>query len=294
MTVMQALDTKTSSSPSLLGAGGLTRRDYDRLAHFIQNYSGIKMPPNKITMVEGRLRRRLRATGYTSFADYCRYLFEQNGLDNEAVHLIDAVTTNKTEFFREADHFRLLRQQVLADLMANRRGTGPLKFWSAASSTGAEAYTLAMVLSEARETWPQLRTSIIATDICTEVLQSAVLGIYPENMLGPIPAEFRRRYVMQAKDRRSGTIRLVPELRSQVQFARLNLMDENYPVEKDQDVIFCRNILIYFDKETQFGVLTRLCDHLRVGGYLFMGHSETLAGFNLPLKLVGPTVFQRV
>ena len=294
MTAAQAVDPATTASSGFPGSVGLSRRDYERLGRFIQGYSGIKMPPNKVTMLEGRLRRRLRATGYSSFADYCRYLFDEDGLEQEAVHLIDAVTTNKTEFFREPDHFRLLQQQILPDLMAKKRGTTPLKFWSAAASTGAEAYTLAMILTEARETWSQLRTSILATDICTEVLESAVLGIYPENMAVQIPAEFRRRYVMQAKDRRSGTVRLVPELRSQVQFARLNLMDDSYPVEKEQDVIFCRNILIYFDKETQLAVLTRLCDHLRLGGYLFMGHSETLAGFNLPLKLVGPTVFQRI
>ncbi|HVJ42472.1 MAG TPA: CheR family methyltransferase [Dongiaceae bacterium] len=293
MTAAQATRMTATIPSTLLGSGGLVRRDYERLSRFIQGYSGIKMPPNKITMLEGRLRRRLRATGHASFADYCRYLFEDNGLDQEAVHLIDAVTTNKTEFFREPDHFRLLRQQVLPALLDGRRGNAPLKFWSAAASTGAEAYTIAMVLLEARETWPQLRSSILATDICTEVLESAILGIYPESMAAPIPGELRRRYVMQAKDRRSGTIRLVPELRTQVHFARLNLMDDNYPVEKDQDVIFCRNILIYFDKETQLAVLSRLCDHLRPGGYLFMGHSETLAGFNLPLKLVGPTVFQR-
>jgi chemotaxis protein methyltransferase CheR len=293
MTATQTAEPATASS-GFPGSTGLSRRDYERLGRFIQGYSGIKMPPNKVTMLEGRLRRRLRATGYSTFADYCRYLFDEDGLEQEAVHLIDAVTTNKTEFFREPDHFRLLQQQILPDLMAKKRGTTPLKFWSAAASTGAEAYTLAMILTEARETWSQLRTSIVATDICTEVLESAVLGIYSENMAVQIPAEFRRRYVMQAKDRRAGTVRLVPELRSQVQFARLNLMDDTYPVEKEQDVIFCRNILIYFDKETQLAVLTRLCDHLRLGGYLFMGHSETLAGFNLPLKLVGPTVFQRI
>jgi chemotaxis protein methyltransferase CheR len=293
MTAAQAVES-TAASSSFPGSVGLSRRDYERLGRFIQGYSGIKMPPNKVTMLEGRLRRRLRATGYSSFADYCRYLFDEDGLEQEAIHLIDAVTTNKTEFFREPDHFRLLQQQILPDLMAKKRGTSPLKFWSAAASTGAEAYTLAMILTEARETWSQLRTSILATDICTEVLDSAVLGIYPENMAVQIPAEFRRRYVMQAKDRRAGAIRLVPELRAQVQFARLNLMDDTYPVEKEQDVIFCRNILIYFDKETQLAVLTRLCDHLRPGGYLFMGHSETLAGFSLPLKLVGPTVFQRI
>jgi len=294
MTAAQAIRMTATIPSTFLGSGGLARRDYERLSRFIQSYSGIKMPPNKITMLEGRLRRRLRATGHASFADYCQYLFEDNGLDQEAVHLIDAVTTNKTEFFREPDHFRLLRQEVLPALLNGRRGHAPVKFWSAAASTGAEAYTIAMVLLEARETWPQLRPSIVATDICTEVLDSAILGIYPESMAAAIPAELRRRYVMQAKDRRSGTVRLVPELRSQVQFARLNLMDDAYPVEKDQDVIFCRNILIYFDKETQLAVLSRLCDHLRPGGYLFMGHSETLAGFNLPLKLVGPTVFQRV
>lgn len=294
MTAAQATEPVATASSGFPGSSGLSRRDYERLGRFIQGYSGIKMPPNKITMLEGRLRRRLRATGYSSFADYCRYLFDEDGLEQEAIHLIDAVTTNKTEFFREPDHFRLLQQQILPDLMAKKRGTTPLKFWSAAASTGAEAYTLAMILTEARETWSQLRTSILATDICTEVLESAVLGIYPENMAVQIPTEFRRRYVMQAKDRRSGAVRLVPELRSQVQFARLNLMDDAYPVDKEQDVIFCRNILIYFDKETQFAVLTRLCDHLRIGGYLFMGHSETLAGFNLPLKLVGPTVFQRI
>jgi chemotaxis protein methyltransferase CheR len=178
--------------------------------------------------------------------------------------------------------------------MARRHGNRQLKFWSAASSTGAEAYTLAMVLNEARSKWGQLRASILATDICTEVLESAVLGIYPDSMMTPVPSDYRRRYVMEAKDRRSGLARLVPEIRAQVQFARLNLMDANYPIDRDIDVIFCRNILIYFDKDTQLAVLTRLCDHLRPDGYLFMGHSETLAGFNLPLQLVGPTVFRRI
>jgi chemotaxis protein methyltransferase CheR len=283
-----------SATSALLGSDGLARRDYERLGRFIQEYSGIKMPPNKVTMLEGRLRRRLRATGHASFADYCRYLFEQDGLENETVHLIDAVTTNKTEFFREPDHFRLLEQKILPTLIAEKHGSRPLKFWSSAASTGAEPYTLAMVLAEARSQHPNLRATILATDICTEVLQTAVLGIYPEAMMAPVPAALRQRYVLRAKDPRSGLVRIVPELRSQVQYARLNLMDTAYPIDHDLDVIFCRNILIYFDKQTQAAVLTRLCDHLRPGGYLFMGHSETLAGFTLPLQLVGPTVFRRL
>jgi len=292
---MTAVASRQVAAPQpLLGTGGLARRDYDRLGRFIQDYSGIKMPPNKITMVEGRLRRRLRATGHASFADYCRYLFEQGGLEEESIHLIDAVTTNKTEFFREPDHFRLLEQEILPALLTGRSNGRPLKFWSSACSTGAEPYTLAMVLAESRSRFSNLRSTILATDICTEVLESAVFGIYPEAMMAPIPQSLRQRYVLRAKDPSSGTIRIVPDLRSQVQFARLNLMDATYPVDRDMDVIFCRNILIYFDKETQAAVLNRLCEHLRPGGYLFMGHSETLAGFTLPLQLVGPTVFRRL
>jgi chemotaxis protein methyltransferase CheR len=273
----------------------LSRRDFDRLAKFIQGYSGIKMPPNKITMVEGRLRRRLRATGHASFADYCKYLFDRDGLIDESVHLIDAVTTNKTEFFREPEHFRILADSVLGKVVANGSGSSrrPVKVWSSASSIGAEPYTLAMVLAEFAAQHRGVEWSILATDLSTEVLETAVLGIYPEAMMAPVPEPLSRRYVLRDKDRKRGLCRIVPELRSKVKYARLNLMDSSYPIDSDYDVIFCRNILIYFDKPTQYAVLQRLCSHIRPGGYLFMGHSETLAGFELPLTLVGPTVFRR-
>jgi chemotaxis protein methyltransferase CheR len=247
----------------------LSRKDFEKLAKFIHGYSGIKMPPNKLTMVEGRLRRRLKATGYATFAQYCHYLFEQGGLEDEQVHLIDAVTTNKTEFFREPDHFRILEESVLADVARHRAGRKPVKVWSAASSIGAEPYTLAMVLSEFASRNRGFEYTILATDLCTQVLETAVTGIYPEAMMAPVPDALYQRYV------------------------RLNLMDTTYPLDSDFDVIFCRNILIYFDKPTQNAVLQRLCSHLRPGGYLFMGHSETLAGFDLPLTLAGPTVFRR-
>jgi chemotaxis protein methyltransferase CheR len=271
----------------------LSRKDFEKLAKFIQSYSGIKMPPNKLTMVEGRLRRRLKATGYATFAQYCRYLFDDGGLEQESVHLIDAVTTNKTEFFREPDHFRILEQSVLADVMRHRNGRKPVKVWSAASSIGAEPYTLAMVLAEFAARHRGFEYNILATDLCTQVLETAVLGIYPEAMMAPVPDALYQRYVLRDKNPKRGLARIVPELRAQVQYARLNLMDASYPIETDQDIIFCRNILIYFDKPTQNAVLQRLCNHLRPGGYLFMGHSETLAGFDLPLTLAGPTVFRR-
>ncbi len=273
----------------------LSARDFQRLAAFIHDYSGIKMPPTKKSMVEGRLRRRVRAVGLGSLADYCRYLFDQDGLDREAVSLIDAVSTNKTDFFREPEHFRFLTEQAVPQLLEQREISAqvPLKIWSAACSIGAEPYTLAMVVSEIARTQPTLRSAILATDISTEVIETARLGIYPEAMITPVPMELRRRYVMRAKAGARDRVRMVPELRGMVAFGRLNLMEAAYPLDTDMHAIFCRNILIYFDKDTQKKVLTRLCQHLRPGGFLFMGHSETLNGFGLPLRPVSTTVFQR-
>ena len=274
----------------------LSQRDFARLAEFIQSYSGIRMPPSKATMVEGRLRRRLQATGIASLKAYCRYLFEDSGLDREAVYLIDVVTTNKTEFYREPAHFDILADRVLPEIADSRRITNrePLKVWSAACSTGAEPYTLAMVTSEFAQGVFGLHTSIIATDLCTAVLETGLAGIYPAATVAPVPEMAKRRYLMYSRDTGRNLVRIVPELRSMVHFGRLNLMDDTYAVDDDIDVIFCRNILIYFDKPTQEKVLARLCAHLRPGGYLFLGHSESLAGSQLPVKPIGHAAFQRI
>ena len=169
----------------------------------------------------------------------------------------------------------------------------PLKIWSAACSTGAEPYTLAMVASEFLQPQQRLPVSILATDICTEVLQAAVRGVYPTDMCGQVPEPYRRKYLMKARDRQRQEMRIVPELRALVKFGRLNLMASAYPVDRDYDMIFCRNILIYFEKNVQEAVLNRLCGHLRPGGYLFLGHSESIAGISLPLTALGHTVFRR-
>lgn len=269
----------------------LSSKNFKRLADLIQGYSGIKMPANKRTMLEGRLRRRMRATHIPTLNDYCAYLFEEDGLESEIVHLIDAVTTNKTEFFREPAHFQFLRNSALPAIA--KAGRREIKAWSAACSTGAEPYTLAMVLEDYRRTHRGQDYSILCTDLCTQVLQQAVAGVFSEQMIDPVEVDLRRRYVMRAKDTRRGLVRIVPELRSKLAFARLNLMDDAYPVEGDMDLIFCRNILIYFDKPTQSKVLRQLCDHLRPGGYLFLGHSESIVGINLPVSQIANTVFQR-
>lgn len=273
----------------------LAPSDFSKLAAFINRTSGIKMPPSKRSMVEGRLRRRLRTRGFDDFASYCRYLFVEGGIQDEAAYIIDAVTTNKTEFFRENEHFNYLYTTALPSLAEGRRPGVPfaLKFWSAACSCGAEPYTIAMVAEEFRRTAPDCRYSVLATDLCTDVLKQGVEGIYTEEMIGPVPQELRRRYLLRSRDRDQRRVRIAPEIRANVRFARLNLMDESYAVEHGFHVIFCRNVLIYFDKPTQKAVLGRLCAHLAPGGYLFLGHSETVAGMALPIAQAAPTVFRK-
>ncbi|HWL82223.1 MAG TPA: CheR family methyltransferase [Roseomonas sp.] len=277
------------------GLDRLREADFLRLARFIEEYSGIKMPRSKQTMLEGRLRKRVVAMGCHDLRDYCAFLFDRDGLAQEAVSLIDAVTTNKTEFFRESEHFRILVEQVLPSLLKHPRrgGQACIKAWSVAASTGAEPYSLAMVLDEAARQG-RFAASVLGTDISTRVLETAVLGIYPEEMADPVPAPLRQRYLMRGRGASAGLVRVVPELRQMVRYRRLNLMDASYSVEQDMDVAFCRNVLIYFDKPTQQAVLERVCGHLRPGGFLFLGHSESLAGFGLPVEAVAATVFRRV
>jgi chemotaxis protein methyltransferase CheR len=270
----------------------ISKRNFDKLARFIYDYSGIKMPPTKLTMLEGRLRRRLRATNHATFDDYCDFLFNQEGLDQETVYLIDVVTTNKTDFFREAKHFDFMQTTALPSI-ANS-GTRTIRTWSTACSTGAEPYTMAMVLAEFTEDRSDLGYSIVATDLSTDVLQTARKGIYTEDVIAPVPRDLQRKYVMAAKQPGRREVRISPKLRSKVGFARMNLMDEKYPVGDPMHIIFCRNVLIYFDKQTQSGVLNRLCACLAKGGYMFIGHSESITGFDLPLKQVSNTVFQRI
>lgn len=274
----------------------LSERDFRRLGELIQDYCGIRMPPVKKTMVEGRLRRRVRALNLSSLDDYCRRLFDEGQLGSEMVELIDAVTTNKTEFFREIEHFRFLTAKALPHLQSQPHRPGhdrPLKIWSAACSIGAEPYTLAMVLGEHARTVRDFRFDIYATDICTDVLEKAKMGIFPEDMAREVPHDLAKRYLRRSRDRARPTVRLIPDLRQRVHFGHLNLMDSDYPMDTDMDIIFCRNALIYFDKATQHTVLSKLCRHLRPGGFLMVGHSESVLGGTLPLTHVTSAVFMR-
>jgi len=270
----------------------INEKNFRRLSSLVYDICGIKLTDNKKTMIDGRLRRRMRSVAIPDINDYCAFLFDGSAAaDSELVHFIDAVTTNKTDFFREPAHFAFMRKFVLPDWQAEGRRRA--KIWSAASSTGAEAYTIAMVMDDFFRGSGGLDYAILGTDICTDVLEKGRSGLFPDTMLEPITEEFRRRYVLVARDPARRAFRIAAALRAKVSFERLNLMDDRYTVARDFDMIFLRNVLIYFDRPTQEAVVGKLCDHLRPGGHLFLGHSESLLSGKFPLDMVANTIFRR-
>lgn len=287
-----AIKRRIHDTDAGLGADQLKQSDFSALSDIITNHTGIRLPPAKRLMVEGRLRRRVRALGLPTMSAYCDHILRQDGLEHEFSHLINAVTTNKTDFFREPEHFDVLERICLPTLLADRRPASLLKVWSAASSTGAEAYTLAMVLATLSPRMNDFRYFILGTDISTEVLQLARRAIYAADLVRPVHPDLQKRFLMRST-KASAEVRIVPELRRLTRFEQMNLMDETYPYDRDVDIIFLRNVLIYFDKKTQSQVLRRLLGHLRPGGYLFLGHSESMIGTDLQIRQVAPAVFQK-
>lgn len=277
-------------------AGGISEKDFARLSRLVHDQCGIKMPPHKINMLEARLRKRLRSLGLTSYDQYCDYLFGPGGEKGELVNLIDVVTTNKTDFFREAKHFDLLAETVLPRLLSSY-GIGlqrPLRVWSAGCSTGEEPYTLAMVLSEFALTTPGFDFSILATDISTQVLEKARLAIYRQERAEPVPEGLKKKYLLRSRDPGKSQVRVVPELRTKVHFRRLNFMDASFGLREPIDIVFFRNVMIYFERAQQTALLQRFCNVLPPGRYLFTGHSESLHGMGLPVVQVAPAVYRKL
>lgn len=271
----------------------ISSSDMSRLRTLIYTQAGINLSVEKKTMLELRIRPRLRILMLNSYREYCDYLFSSRGQREEMIPLLDAVTTNKTDFFREPDHFEHLTKKALPD-MIRRNGSGrPLLAWSAGCSSGEEPYTLAMVLSEWAGTHPGFRFRVLATDLCTTVLEKARLAVFDAETVAPVPAELRRRYFLRSRDRASQQMRVVPELRDMVEFRRLNLMDSDYGLKENADLIFCRNVIIYFDRATQEQILQKLVHYLAPGGTIFLGHSETLSGMDLPLVSVAPSTYRK-
>jgi len=273
----------------------LKDREFNRFSRFIYDEVGIKMPPAKRTMLEARLQKRLKALGIKNFEEYADYVFCEEGRADELVHLIDVVTTNKTDFFREPAHFDYLVKSALPALIELHDAgfRHPCRIWSAGCSTGEEPYTLTMVLSEFMGANPGFRTSILASDISTVVLAKARNAIYTEDRVDTIPLQMKKKYLMRSRDKSRGLVRIMPALREMVSFRRLNFMEE-FGLNEHMDIIFCRNVIIYFDKPTQERLLNKFCAQLVRGGYLFLGHSETISGLNVPLTAVASTVYRKL
>ncbi len=265
----------------------MTPREFGEYAKYIYELCGVNLTEQKKVMLVSRLTKRLRALNISSFSDYLRLVKDPILGKEERVEMINAVTTNKTEFFREARHFELLVKDVLPVMVREKR---KLKVWSAACSTGEEVYSLAMVLDDYFSGHENF--AILGSDISTQVLEIAELGIYPGSATSGVPDRFKRKYLMRGKGKWAGKVRVVPELRAKVRFRKINLI-EKIPIKTRLDIVFCRNVIIYFDKPTQKDLFERIWRLLSPGGYLFIGHSETLSGISNRFEQVSVSVYRR-
>lgn len=279
-----------------LSSPGMSTVTFDLFSRYIQKELGIKMQQNKLVMLQARLMKRLRALGIESYEEYYEFLFSDEGHESELPHFVHQVTTNKTDFFREPAHFQYMVEHALPTLISENSYSwrNPLRIWSSASSTGEEPYTLAMVMADYSELQQQINFNILATDISPTVLKTAAQGIYESIKVDPVPHSQRRKFLLRSRNKKKELVRITPELRSKVRFQWLNLKDETFDINNRMDIIFCRNVIIYFSRATQELVIGNLCKQLRTGGYLFMGHSETLSGFSLPLKQVATTIYRKI
>ncbi len=271
----------------------LSNKDYEFIRKLIYQETRIDLGDSKRELVTARLGKRLRATKCPSFADYCNRL-KNDAQDGELYHLIDAISTNHTFFFREINHFKFLNSNILPEFASGKMGySKQLKVWSCACSTGEEPYSLAITLSEFFANLEKERTwRLDCSDISTKVLDFASKGIYEKDKLKQVRLEWQRKYFQKGEKQMDGYFRIHPNLRKMVHFKRLNLFDAHYPWTQKFNLIFCRNVMIYFDRQTQEQLVKRLSEYLEPGGYLMIGHAESLAGINHPYESVKPAIYR--
>lgn len=271
----------------------LTPAAYAFLADLVYQRSRIRLGADKQALVAGRLGRRLQAIGCGSYEEYCHLLKSADGED-EISAVIDLISTNHTHFFREAAHFDILGQRVLPALAERAAAASrDLQIWCAASASGEESYSLAIVLAEFCRSRPGLGWRVYASDISRRMLAACRLGIYESDKVDLPAPDLLARHFQQGIGERSGFYRVKPELRRQVTTEYINLFQDSYPLPRGLDVIFCRNVMIYFDVESRRLLIERLFDQLAPGGYLFVGHSESLLGLGHRFKAVWPSVYVR-
>jgi len=264
----------------------MTERDFDEIAALALKHTGIVLGRHKANMVYGRIARRLRQTGYRNFADYLAYL--RDNFRDESTNFINLITTNLTSFYRESHHFDFLRDTVIPEL--KKKSDKKVRIWSSGCSIGQEAYTIAFTLAEAHLA-SSFDVKILATDLDSDVVNTGEQGVYPADSLMPVPDETVERFF--EKNRSGNQVRVKKSMRDLVHFKRLNLL-EGWPMKGKFDVIFCRNVVIYFNRETQKTLFNRYADYLPVGGYLIIGHSESLNGLTDRFKSVGNTIYQKI
>lgn len=272
----------------------LTKNEYNRIRDLVYAKSGINLGDQKMQLVRARLGKRLRKGGFKSYGEYIHHV-EQDPTGEELSSLLDAISTNTTHMFREIQHFKLLSTVITGWVQDKswRSKHSTLRIWSAASSSGEEPHSIAMVAYDILSKFPGIDLKILATDISTQMLSKAKLGIYEPHRVGTVPPKYRTRYLRKITEDGKSLLQIVPELRSVITFTRFNLMSTTFPFRHGFDVVFCRNVMIYFDNQTQQTLVNKIAAHLHPGGYLMIGHSESLNNIEHPLEYAEPTVYRK-
>ena len=287
-------DTNRNPQHSTSPMDVISKRAFNRLREIVYKESGISLGDQKRIMLSTRIAKRLRATGHKTYEEYIEYISNPLLSGNELILMIDAVTTNKTDFFREDHHFQFMTDILLPRLKTFRSFSrdNPLRVWSAGCSSGEEPYTIAFVLSEFFGGKLEL-FHITATDLSTKVLNKAVRAIYSNDSVRDVPTNTRLKYMMRGAGDWADFWRVRPEIRRRVTFGRLNFIDDNYGFNERFDIIFHRNVMIYFDRETRASIVAKLSRNLVDEGYLFIGHSETLHQISEDFKLEAKTIYKK-
>ncbi|HNW50793.1 MAG TPA: CheR family methyltransferase [Prolixibacteraceae bacterium] len=271
----------------------LTEDEFKRIQKFMLESLGIKLSPIKIVMVNSRLIKRLKKTGINNFKDYLDYAMSPEGKKSgEFECMIDELTTHKTEFFRESEHFDLLKGRILPEYKIDSRN--PFKIWSAGCSTGEEAYSMAIVLSEFKLINPTFDFTIFATDISNSSVMKAFRAIYNREAVKNMEPNLVKKYFLASKDTTDNKVRVVKNLREKVHFSILNLVDDYFFQDNSLDVVFCRNTLIYFDDVSKRNVVHKLIEKVKPGGYLFVGLSETISQYSKAISQVSPSAYVKI
>ncbi|MBN2892541.1 MAG: hypothetical protein JXL97_11790 [Bacteroidales bacterium] len=269
----------------------INNSDFLRIANFVEETYGLKIPDFKKYLIQSRLYKRLKALGINSYGEYIDYLFAP-GNSQEIQNMIDVVTTHKTDFYRENDHFEFLNDVILPE---HSKLSNNIDIWSAGCSSGEEPYTLAFTVNEFNDkNISKLNYRIYGSDVSLTSIQEAQNAVYSMNKIAGIPLYIKKKYFLKNKDSEKNLVKIIPEIRKNVHFFKLNFLDKEYNLDKEFDLIMCRNTLIYFSRETQEIVLRKLLKFLKKGGYLLIGHSESIFSMNLPVKLVKTTIFKKI